>query len=67
MTLNLALEWLVPLITEDDREKDIDMLTDELYDHEFNFNNADPTSGMRCFEACDIREALQEHFRRRKE
>lgn len=31
----------------------------ELYNHELNFNNADPTSNMRCYSYSDIEEMVR--------
>lgn len=38
---------------------DITDLAQELYNHEINFNNADTTSGQRCFTYSEIDDEIQ--------
>ena len=39
---------------------DVEELTCRIYDEEINFNNADPTSHMRCWEEHQIYECIIE-------
>lgn len=43
-----------------DEGVDRENISQELYDHEMNFNNADPTSGMRCYDVTEIEMMIQE-------
>lgn len=43
-----------------DNDDEVDFIVSELYNSEYNFNNADKTSGQRCFD-----EGVIEHTVRR--
>lgn len=59
------MEQLIKELVAEARERgeDPQQFVRELYNHELNFNNADPTSGMRCYEEHEISEmVLQEEY-----